>query len=45
MIALVLKVPNFERPFLVMIDANLVSIGAIMEQDFGQGLQLVAFES
>ena len=24
---------------------SLVSVGAILEQDFGQGLQLVAFES
>ena len=37
--------PDFERPFVVTIDASLVSVGAILEQDFGQGLQLVAFES
>ena len=37
--------PDFERPFVVTTDASLVSVGAILEQDFGQGLQPVAFES
>ena len=37
--------PDFERPFVVTADASLVSVGAILEQDFGQGLQPVAFES
>ena len=41
----VLKMPNFECPFVVMIEASLVLVGAILEQDFGQGLQPVAFES
>ena len=41
----VLKMPDFERPFVVTTDASLVSVGAILEQDFGQGLQPVAFES
>ena len=41
----VLKMPNFERPFVVTTDASLVSVGAILEQDSGQGLQPVAFES
>ena len=36
---------NFERPFVVTTDASLVSVGVILEQDFGQGLQPVAFES
>ena len=40
----VLKMPDFERLFVVTTDASLVSIGAILEQDFGQGLQPVAFE-
>ena len=40
-----LKRPNFERSFVVTTDTSLVSVGAILEQDFGQGLQLVAFES
>ena len=29
----VLKMLNFERPFVVMIDASSVSVGAILEQD------------
>ena len=37
--------PNFELSFVVTTDASLVSIGAILEQDFGQGLQPVAYES
>ena len=35
--ASVLKLPDFERPFVVTTDASLVSVGAILEQDFGQG--------
>ena len=31
----VLKLPDFERSFVVTTDASLVSIGAILEQDFG----------
>ena len=41
----VLKMPGFECPFVVTTDASLVPVGAILEQDFGQGLQPVAFES
>ena len=41
----VLKLPNFERQFVVTIDASDAAIGAILEQDFGNGLQLVAFAS
>ena len=37
--------PDFERSFVVTTDASLVLVGAILEQDFGQGLQPVAFES
>ena len=36
---------NFERQFVVMIDASDVAIGAILEQDFGSGLQEIAFSS
>ena len=42
-IAPVLRMPNFDLPFVVTTDASLVSVGAILEQDFGQGLQPVAF--
>ena len=45
MTTLVLKMPDFDRPFVVTTDASLVLVGAILEQDFGQGLQPVAFES
>ena len=44
-VAPVLRMPNFELPFVVTTDASLVSVGAILEQDFGQGLQPVAYES
>ena len=45
MTAPVLKIPDFGRPFVVTTNASLVSVGAILEQDFCQGLQPVAFES
>ena len=35
MTAPVLKMPDFERPFVVTIDASPVLVGAILEQDFG----------
>ena len=37
--------PNFDLPVVVTTDASLVSVGAILEQDFGQGLQPIAYES
>ena len=45
MTAPVLKMPDFECPFVVTTDASLVLVGAILEEDFGQGLQPIAFES
>ena len=44
-IAPVLKIPDFDLPFVLTTDASLVSVGAILQQDFGQGLQPVAYES
>ena len=41
----VLHAPNFELEFVVTTDASLVSVGAILQQNFGQGLQPVAYES
>ena len=41
----VLKMPDFDKPFVLTTDASAVTVGAILEQDFGQGLQPVAFES
>ena len=44
-IAPVLKLPDFERQFVVTIDASDAAVGAILEQDFSNGLQLVVFAS
>ena len=41
----VLRLPDFERQFVVTTDASDVAIGAILEQDFGSGLQPTAFLS
>ena len=41
----VLLLPDFERQFVVTTDASDVAIGAILEQDFGSGLQLIEFSS
>ena len=41
----VLHMPNFDLPFVLTIDASAVSVGGILEQDFGSGLQPVAYES
>ena len=41
----VLKLPDFERQFVVTTDASDAAVGAILEQDFGNGLQPVAFSS
>ena len=41
----VLPLPDFERQFVVMTDASDVAIGAILEQDFGSGVQPIAFSS
>ena len=44
-LAPVLKIPDFDLPFVLTTDASLVSVGAILQQDFWQGLQPVAYES
>ena len=41
----VLKLPDFDQQFVVTTDANDAAVGAILEQDFGNGLQPVAFAS
>ena len=41
----VLQLPDFEREFTVTTDASEVSVGAILQQDFGSGLQPICYES
>ena len=41
----VLRLPDFDRQFVVTTDASDAAVGAILEQDFGNGLQPVAFAS
>ena len=42
-IALVLKLPNLEQQSVVTIDSSDAAVGAILVQDFGNGLQPVVF--
>ena len=37
--------PNYHLPFVITTDASLASVGGVIEQDFGQSLQPVAYES
>ena len=41
----VLRLPDFEQQFVVTTDASDVAVGAILEQNFGFGLQPIAFAS
>ena len=41
----VLQLPDFDREFTVTTDASEVSVGAILQQNFGNGLQPVCYES
>ena len=41
----ILRLPDFERQFIIMTDASYIAIGAILEQNFGSGLQQIAFSS
>ena len=41
----VLQLPDFDREFVVTTDASEVSVGAILQQDQGNGLQPVSYES
>ena len=41
----ILRLPAFEHQFVITTDASDVAIGAILEQDFGLGLQPIAFSS
>eukprot|EP00884_Botryococcus_braunii_P000255 jgi/Botrbrau1/1022/Bobra.114_1s0058.1 len=37
--------PDLDKPFIVHVDASGFAVGAILQQDQGQGLHPVAFES
>ena len=41
----ILRLPDFEQQFIVTTDASDVAVGAILEQNFGSGLQPIAFAS
>ncbi|GJP50835.1 hypothetical protein CLOM_g9992 [Closterium sp. NIES-68] len=41
----VLRIGDPERPFEVITDASDIAIGAVLMQDFGNGLQPIAYES
>ena len=41
----VLRLPDFKKQFVVTTDVSDVAIGVILEQDFGSGLQPIAFAS
>ena len=41
----ILKLPDFNRQFVVTTDASDATVGAILEQDFGNGLQPMAYAS
>ncbi|GJP42842.1 hypothetical protein CLOM_g2370, partial [Closterium sp. NIES-68] len=41
----VLRIADPERPFEVITDASDIAIGAVFMQDFGNGLQPIAYES
>jgi hypothetical protein len=41
----VLQLPDFDREFVVTTDASEVSVGGILQQNFGSGLQPVCYES
>ena len=40
-----LRLPDFDKQFVVMTDASNVAVGAILEQNFGSGLQPITFAS
>ncbi len=41
----ILQSPDFSREFVVNTDASEVAVGAVLQQDFGRGLQPIAYES
>ena len=41
----VLHLADFDREFTVTMDASEVSVGAILQQDFKQGVHLICYDS
>ena len=41
----VLRLPDFKKQFVVTTDASDVAVGVILEQNFGSGLQPIAFSN
>ena len=41
----ILQLPDFDREFTMTTGASEVSVGAILQQDFGQGLQPICYDS
>ena len=45
MTAPILRLPDFDLQFVITTDASDTVLGAILEQDFGNGLQPIAYAS
>ena len=41
----VLQLPDFDREFTVTTDASEILVGAILQQNFGKGLQPICYDS
>ena len=41
----ILCLPDFSKPFVVNTDASDIAVGAVLQQDFGKGLQPIAYDS
>ena len=41
----ILRLPDFDLQFVITTDASDTALGAILEQDFGNGLQPIAYAS
>ena len=41
----ILRLPDFDLQFVITTDASDTALGAILEQDFGNGLQPIVYAS
>ena len=41
----VLRSPDHDKPFVIHSDASELAVGAVLQQDFGDGLQPIAYHS